>query len=131
MQQYEDRLTKAAKELKQVLTSESPSSLISDIRFAVETALEDEFLEGMGDSDEDNSVQRLEVLDDMEFDFGRTAAETYARAQGITDEAILEKVREFGFHIAALWIQSGIEKERDIQAGVDEPPRDPDEDHDL
>lgn len=111
MSQYGERLDEAGRAVRAVLPREAPTNFVDSMINAVNDELMAKFQEGMG-----HLHDVSEVLDCMEFILGQPPAETFARKNGIRDESILEKVREFGFHQAALWIQLRVEGERDLRA---------------
>ena len=126
MVQYYERLNAAEEDLR--TASPEAAVLIEEIREAVEKSLGLTLKASIAEFEGDS----LEAVDDMEFYLGSTAAENFAKLKGITDETILAKVREFGFHIAALWIQLRVNAERDREMRVAQirRGRDPDESND-
>lgn len=117
---YVKQLDAAEKEVKAALPGKvDVTAFLTGMRKKVNTVLSarlEEFMSELGSGNE------LEAYDCMDCAWGRAPAEKFAQESGITDETALEKVREFGFHQAALWIQTNLGVERDMkeaEAGID------------
>ncbi|PIQ77016.1 hypothetical protein COV82_06655 [Candidatus Peregrinibacteria bacterium CG11_big_fil_rev_8_21_14_0_20_46_8] len=115
---YGNRADTATEALNSHKEIENPATLIDAIRNALRGFVDRRYQEEMSNPSAGMDIlsREIEAWDGIEYSECAEQAVSLAQEIGITDEKVLQLVKEFGFHHGALLTQLEIEDRRDQQA---------------